>query len=158
MMAWRCAPIIIFIAAVCSLAWTTAHTHPAAAMRFLGQVHVYIVCVSTQSLYTRCTCLAVGARDQSSVQVKEATERVIAYVRQTGLLSLNDGEQLVVVSRRTLDTGRTLDDQRLGVRAFIVGDLDAVEVPHKVRPCCLKRVWLPLCSSSAGMVCRVTGT
>lgn len=66
--------------------------------------------------------------------MKEATERVIKYVTQTGLIELAAGDQLVVVSRRTLEMGATLDGQRLGVRAFIVGDLDAVDVQYNVRP------------------------
>ena len=70
--------------------------------------------------------------------MKQATERVIEYATQSGLVELQPGDQLVVVSRRTLEIGCTLDDQRLGVRAHIVGDLDAVDVQYKVReilPC-----------------------
>jgi hypothetical protein len=66
------------------------------------------------------------------VQGRTAVDAVVEHVRATGFLNLQHGDQLVVVARRALETGRALDDQRLGVRAHIVGDGDAVEVQNKV--------------------------
>jgi hypothetical protein len=66
------------------------------------------------------------------MQVKDATEAVIDYMNKTGIMGLKNGDQLVVLSRRTLETGITLDDHRLAARAFIVGDEEAVVVPYKV--------------------------
>lgn len=82
-----------------------------------------------------CGVLVASAPKLSSrLQVQEAVEQVIDYTRRTAILDVANGEQLVVVARRTLEAGVALDDQRLAVRAHIVGDCLAVEVPYKVCP------------------------
>lgn len=68
--------------------------------------------------------------------MKASAEKVIEYANKAGIAELKRGDQVVVLSRRSLEVGTTLDDQRLAVRAVIVGDEDAVTVPYKV---CLRR-------------------
>lgn len=63
---------------------------------------------------------------------KEVTRRVVEYINAVGgAPPLRDGDQLVVVHRRTMEMGNVLDDQRLAARLMIVGDHDTVEIPYK---------------------------
>jgi hypothetical protein len=69
---------------------------------------------------------------QGLLQIKEATNLIIDYLKKTKLLMLEPKDQIVVVSRRMLDPSRMLDDQRLAARAVVVGDEDAVDVVYEV--------------------------
>jgi hypothetical protein len=66
------------------------------------------------------------------LQIKAATNLVIQFLEKSKLLVLEPKQQIVVVSRRTLDSGRTLDDQRLAARAMVVGDEEAADVEYEV--------------------------
>lgn len=68
------------------------------------------------------------------VQVREVTEELVQHINRTSATSLQPGDQVVVVCRRSLELGNALDDQRLAVRAHIVGNGPAVEQPFRVRP------------------------
>lgn len=76
------------------------------------------------------------------MQSQESVESVIDYVNKAGLVSLKQGDQLVIVSRRSSDLfiGNVLDDQRLAARVFMVGNAPAIERPFKV---CLLCLFLP---------------
>jgi hypothetical protein len=66
------------------------------------------------------------------VQLREVICEVIAYANKAGFADLKDGDQIVVVSRRSLEPGNALDDQRLAARAFIVGDAPSIDRPYQV--------------------------
>eukprot|EP00892_Ulva_mutabilis_P005713 jgi/Ulvmu1/3513/UM162_0020.1 len=65
--------------------------------------------------------------------IAEATEQLVQHINSSGVLRLEPGEQVVVVCRRSLELGSevTMDDQRLAVRAHIVGNGPAVEQPFQ---------------------------
>lgn len=56
------------------------------------------------------------------------------HINKSGMIRLEPGDQVVVVSRRSLELGNALDDQRLAVRAHVVGNGPAVEQPFRVSP------------------------
>lgn len=66
------------------------------------------------------------------MQIREVTEELVEHINRSGAASLHPGDQVIVVCRRSLELGDALDDQRLAVRAHIVGNGPAVEQPFRV--------------------------
>ena len=67
--------------------------------------------------------------DFEGIDPRIIANSVIDYIRRAKYIPLPDGNQLVVVHRRSLEFGNVLDDQRLAARSFIVGEGADVEVP-----------------------------